>query len=240
MKILRFDTCTSTNDILKREKGDFVIAVAREQTAGRGQRGNTWISDRGKNLLFSILVTPERLNAGDAFVLSQGIALSICDVLVHYIPKERVSIKWPNDIYVDRRKICGILIENDLQGRSVTRSIIGCGINVNQMSFPEGLAAPATSMAMESGREQSCETVLREVVDAFARTYTDIYDGHYEHIRELYHEHLFFRGVQAHYEDKDGEFDGVISHVENDGHIIINDAEGRLRRYAFKEIKLKL
>ena len=240
MKILRFDTCTSTNDVLKEEQGDFVIAVAKEQTAGRGQRGNTWISDSGKNLLFSILVTPERLNAGDAFVLSQAIALSIRSALVRYIPEERVSIKWPNDIYVGRRKICGILIENDLQGRRVTRSIIGCGINVNQMSFPDGLAAPATSVALESGKEQICETVMRDVTDAFARMLSDICGGHYEQIREQYHEHLFFRGVQARYEDKDGEFDGVISHAENDGHLIIKDAEGALRRYAFKEIKLKL
>jgi BirA family biotin operon repressor/biotin-[acetyl-CoA-carboxylase] ligase len=240
MRILRFDSCTSTNDILKAEQGDFVVAVADKQTAGRGQRGNTWISDSGKNLLFSILVTPGQLNVGDAFVLSQGIALSICNVLVHYIPEGRVSVKWPNDIYVDRRKICGILIENDLQGRRVTRSIIGCGINVNQVSFPDGLAAPATSVAMESGEEMSCETVLRDVTDAFARTYADICAGHYEDIRAQYHEHLFFRGVHARYEDKDGEFDGVISHVENDGHLIIKDAEGGLRRYAFKEIKLKL
>lgn len=240
MKILRFDTCTSTNDVLKGEQGDLTVAVAQEQTAGRGQRGNTWISDRGKNLLFSILVTPEQLSAGDAFVLSQGIALSVCRAVMHYIPEGRVSIKWPNDIYVDGRKICGILIENDLQGRCVKRSIIGCGINVNQMSFPDGLAAPATSLAIESGREQSCETVLWEVADEFARIYADICAGHYGQIRERYHEHLLFRGRQARYEDKEGEFDGVISHVENDGHLIIKDAEGGLRRYAFKEIKLKL
>lgn len=239
MKILRFDTCTSTNDVLKEEQGDFVVAIADEQTAGRGQRGNTWISDKGRNLLFSFLVTPEGLNASEAFVLSQAIALSIYNALVRYIPEDRVSIKWPNDIYVDKKKICGILIENDLQGRRVTRSIIGCGINVNQMSFPDGLAAPATSMALETGNEQSTESVLKDVTNAFVRFYDDIRTGHYRQIREQYHEHLLLCGEQAQYEDKDGVFQGVISHVENDGHLIIKDADGRLRRYAFKEIKLK-
>lgn len=240
MRILRFDSCTSTNDVLKGEQEDFVIAVAEEQTAGRGQRGNTWISDGGKNLLFSILITPNELNAADAFVLSQGIALSIYNALVRYIPKERVSIKWPNDIYVDTRKVCGILIENDLQGKRVTRSIIGCGINVNQMSFPNGLAAPATSMAMELGKDISRESVLKDVTDKFYQLYIEICGRCYNHIREQYHEHLYLRGIQARFEDKNGEFEGVISHVENDGHLIIKDADGCSRRYAFKEIKIKL
>ncbi len=162
MKRLHYDSCTSTNDMLKKEHGDLLAAVAEEQTAGRGQRGNSWYSEAGRNLLFSVLAEPQGVLASEAFILSQAMALAIARTLEKHLPQKGVRIKWPNDIYVAGRKVCGILIENDLQGKCLVRSIIGCGINVNQTRFPDGLAVPATSLALETGREEDREQVLDE------------------------------------------------------------------------------
>ena len=114
MKRLHFDSCTSTNDMLKKEHGDLIVAVAEEQTAGRGQRGNSWYSEAGRNLLFSVLTEPRGVQAPEAFILSQAMALAIARTLENRLPERQVRIKWPNDIYVAGRKVCGILIENDL------------------------------------------------------------------------------------------------------------------------------
>lgn len=240
MKRLHFDSCTSTNDMLKREHGDLLAAVAEEQTAGRGQRGNRWYSERGRNLLFSVLTEPQGVQASGAFILSQAMALAIAVTLEGRMPERDVRIKWPNDIYVAGRKVCGILIENDLQGKCLVRSIIGCGINVNQTEFPDGLAAPATSLALETGKEEDRERLLDDVLAAFEARYRSVCAGQVEDIRMDYHERLYLRGVKSRFEDAGGVFEGTVSHVEHDGHLIIEDAGGEARRYAFKEVKIKL
>ena len=240
MKKLYFDCCTSTNDVLKREHGDLLAAVAEEQTAGRGQRGNRWYSETGRNLLFSVLTEPPCVQAPEAFILSQAMALAIARTLEERLPEREVRIKWPNDIYVAGRKVCGILIENDLQGKRLVRSIIGCGINVNQTDFPDGLAAPATSLALETGREEDRERLLDDVLTAFEVLYRRLCEGQCEDIRRDYHERLYLRGVKCRFEDAGGVFEGRISRVEHDGHLIIEDAGGEARRYAFKEVKIKL
>ena len=240
MKILHFDRCTSTNDVLKTGQGEMLVAVAEEQTAGRGQRGNSWYSDAGRNLLFSVLTEPPGVSASEAFILSQCTALAIAQTLEGRLSPKEVRIKWPNDIYVAGRKVCGILIENDLQGKRLMRSIIGCGLNVNQTAFPDGLAAPATSLALETGKEEDKDGLLSDILSAFEARYRALCEGHYEDIRKDYHERLYLRGVRSRFEDAGGVFEGAISHVEDDGHLIIVDAEGEARRYAFKEVKIKL
>ena len=240
MKRLHFDCCTSTNDMLKKEHGDLLAAVAEEQTAGRGQRGNSWYSEAGRNLLFSVLTEPQGVLASEAFILSQAMALAIARTLEERLPEREVRIKWPNDIYVAGRKVCGILIENDLQGKRLVRSIIGCGINVNQTQFPDGLAVPATSLALETGKEEDRERLLDEVLSAFEALYRSLCEGRYENIRKDYHERLYLRDWKCCFEDAAGVFEGCISRVEHDGHLIIKDAGGEDRRYAFKEVKIKL
>ena len=139
---------SSTNDFLRAYEpmADVTVLSASYQTKGRGQMGNTWISNSGENALFSILVCPSALKASDGFVLSQAMALSIKEVLDGYL--EGISIKWPNDIYCGDEKICGTLIENVLMGKFVGRSVIGSGINVNQtisVTFAIGSALAAVA-----------------------------------------------------------------------------------------------
>ena len=145
-KMIELDAIVSTNSFLRDYRPlqpvDITLVTAEYQTAGRGQGTNCWESERGKNLLFSLLVNPASLPATQAFVLSEAIALSIREAIARFIReaitpfiREEVTIKWPNDIYVGDCKIAGILIENTLQGSAVARSIIGCGVDVNQETF---------------------------------------------------------------------------------------------------------
>lgn len=230
---------SSTNDFLRAYEpmADVTVLSASYQTNGRGQMGNTWISNSGENALFSILVCPSGLKASDGFVLSQAMALSIKEVLDGYL--EGISIKWPNDIYCGDEKICGTLIENVLMGKFVGRSVIGSGINVNQTEFPEGLAAPPTSLRIYINRIVPPADIIRSVAGRFALYYEEVQAGSYDHIREEYHRHLYLRGEKRCFQDETGTFAGVISHVEPDGHIIIRDEDGLPRRYAFKQVKLK-
>lgn len=229
---------TSTNDYLRNftPSADITVVSTSFQTKGRGQMGNTWVSDRGSNALFSVLVRPKELKATDGFVLSQAMALAIKETLDIYI--DEVHIKWPNDIYHEGRKICGTLIENTLMGRHVWHSVIGSGINVNQRTFPDGLAAPATSLYLILGKELSSEELIRTTTGRFARYYEEVLQGHYSHIREMYHDSLYLKGEWCRFQDDSGPFIGCISHVEPDGHIIIKDREAVCRRYAFKQVKL--
>ena len=144
--IIGLDTVDSTNRYLRDEadvlwnecaaEKRFVVVVAGHQTAGRGQRGNKWCSNAGENLLFSILVRPgEQLRVDKQFSLSQVVALSLHDTMRCY--GIDAKLKWPNDIYVENRKLAGILVELDYSGAFVEQAIIGIGINVNQELFPE-------------------------------------------------------------------------------------------------------
>ncbi len=141
--IIRLATVDSTNRYVRDEAAalwqnrgisDFAVVTAGHQTAGRGQRGNTWSSNAGENLLFSILVRPgETLEVSKQFLLSQAVALSIHDAMKCY--GIDTLLKWPNDIYASNRKLAGILLELDYSGAFVEQAIIGIGLNVNQENF---------------------------------------------------------------------------------------------------------
>lgn len=231
------DETSSTNDFLRNytPSADISIVSASFQTKGRGQMGNTWISHDGQNALFSVLVCPKSLKASDGFVLSQAMALAIKETLEEYV--DDVWIKWPNDIYCHGKKICGTLIESTLMGKFVGRSVIGNGINVNQTDFPDGLAAPPTSICIQFGKECSTHEIIHHVVEHFALYYREIMDASYERIRTLYHENMYLRGKKSLFQDSEGMFTGIISHVETDGHLVIIDEQSQSRRYAFKQVQ---
>ena len=235
--IIQAGTVSSTNDFLQdyEPTEDITIAWAQFQTKGRGQSG-VWISEPGQNLLFSILLIPSNLVANDGFILSQANALALKDTLNEYI--DDVSIKWPNDIYVHNRKIAGTLIENQLQGKYIRRSVIGTGINVNQKHFPDGLAAPATSVAKETGKSVVPEEILHRFARHFQAYHRYIQDGQYDYIRKLYCQFLYLLGQQHVFADKEGQFTGIIQGVEPNGRLIIQDTYGKERHYAFKEVKM--
>ena len=218
------------------------IVVAEYQTAGRGCGTNTWESERGKNLTFSLLLHPtEALIGGDAtkplpaarqFAISEWISIALCETLEHYI-YNKVEIKWPNDIYVEGKKIAGILIENRLQGDRIKDSIIGIGLNVNQQVFHSDAPNPV-SLRQLLGHDVDREGLLHEylrLVQAVPTTGT---------MRTNYWNRLYQRLVQSWYSDQNGRFQATITGVELDGRLVMTDSDGYERRYAFKEVQFVL
>ncbi len=167
MKITRFKTLESTNQYLQNllnEGIDIIdnIVVTDYQTSGKGQGKNVWESEDGKNLLFSIALDMSFLKAENQFLLTQIVSVTMIDVLKKYLPEESLSIKWPNDIYFNDKKIAGILIKNEIKGMMMGTSIIGIGLNVNQTSFDENLPNPI-SMKMITGNDYDLEELLSAI-----------------------------------------------------------------------------
>jgi BirA family biotin operon repressor/biotin-[acetyl-CoA-carboxylase] ligase len=243
MNIIWLDTIDSTNsEALRRlaELPSMTVLAAREQTAGRGQRGNTWFTEPGKNLTFSIVVkfAEGQLHASQVHWLNYLMS----DVVSMFLRSYGIdcTIKWPNDVYVQRRKICGILIENTLKGEWVDAAVIGTGININQREFPQ--LASATSLWRCLGEEFSLEECLDRLSAAFEDRLPDLFDAQARGgLFSNYSGRLFNKDVQAHYHDylTEREYVGVIQGVEPDGRLCIRDLEAPgkpYRYYRFKEV----
>lgn len=203
------------------------VVWADYQTAGKGQGTNSWESERGKNLLFSILYHPQDIPANRQFQISMAVSLAIADALGEQIGD--VSIKWPNDIYWRNAKIGGILIENRLMGQTIKDSIIGVGINVNQRQFHSDAPNPV-SLWQIHGHETDRETLLRSILDRFS-----LYIN--KDVKSRYVNMLYRRKGFHPYCDKDGAFMAEFKDVEDDGHLVLSKENGQQCRYAFKEIQ---
>lgn len=243
MNIVWLDTIDSTNsEVLRRlaELPSLTVLAAREQTAGRGQRGNTWFTEPGKNLTFSIVVKfgEGELHASRVHWLNYLMSDVVCGFLDAYGIDS--AIKWPNDIYVQRRKICGILIENTLKGEWVDAAVIGTGININQREFPQ--LANATSLVLCSGQEQDLDACLEKVAALFESELPMLFsERHRAGLFDRYSGRLFLKDTTARFHDllEEREYRGCIRGVEADGRLCIRDldAPGRpYRYYRFKEV----
>ncbi len=224
---MHIDETDSTNRWLREQGGEENMVVwADYQTAGRGCGTNHWESERGKNLTFSMLLHPHDVPAQKQFRISRAISLAICKALGQHIGD--LSIKWPNDIYWRDGKIGGILIEVTLQGNKVKDCIIGIGLNINQRVFRSDAPNPV-SMWQICEQETDCEQLLQEILQAFQE-----YMG--KSNKDEYQSMLYRRKGFHPYADKDGAFMAEIIDVEDDGHLLLRDDNGQLRRYAFKEV----
>ena len=251
--IIWLESIDSTNEEARRrlpELDNLSVLSASQQTAGRGQRGNTWTSEPGDNLTFSIVLkygsgalTPIR--AVDQSAISEITALSVVDLLSsHGIGAE---IKWPNDIYVADRKICGILIEHSVRDACLSSSIIGIGLNVNQTEFDPSLPNPTSMLLSSSNHPERSEgpiplhLLLEEYMDIFkgyCSRYLNITGGLCR-LRKLYLSQMWRKDVPARYIDcSDGrEFEGIIRGLSEIGHLLVEDTKkGELKEFAFKEI----
>ena len=217
--------------------GEYTVAVTDYQTAGRGQRGNTWEAERGKNLLFSLLLKPTFLPADRQFLLSQAVSLAIKEELDRY--GTGFSIKWPNDIYWEERKICGMLIEHDLQGKCLQTTHAGIGINVNQTNFSPGLPNPV-SLSQITGKAHDRLPLLQAILGRLHEYYLMLQRGETGCITGRYEEALFRKGVMAPFADSQGTFMGQITGVRPNGMLAVKDSTGNERLYAFKEINYVL
>lgn len=219
------------------------VVVAEYQTAGRGCGSNTWESERGKNLTFSVLLHPTEIPADCQFRISEAVSVAICETLERWFRplspsdsspdsgEQVVTIKWPNDIYVGDKKICGILIENQLRGRLISDSIVGIGLNVNQTVFRSDAPNPV-SLAQLTGHEEDREALLQ----AFLQRLSVTMEMESEALMEAYRSRLYRREGFHRFSDSRGEFEAKVMNVLDDGRLVLLDTEGKARMYAFKEV----
>ena len=217
------------------------VVRADYQSAGRGQKGNSWESAPGVNLLFTLLLRPTQIAGAQQFVISQAVALGVAEGLTMQLtPEEReqgvFSVKWPNDIYYGDRKIAGILIENDLAGQTIHHSYVGIGININQLTFVSDAPNPV-SLTQITGREHDLDSVLSDVLGAIFHNYVAACQEGSDAIRNAYFRNLYRReGLHA-YRDADGLFDARIIEVEPTGLLHLEKSCGERKAYWFKEVE---
>ena len=223
-KVVHIEETDSTNRWLKTHGDESNLCVVAEyQTAGRGCGTNSWESERGKNLTFSMLIHPKDIPASEQFRITEIVSVALCETI-----GMEASIKWPNDIYVGERKICGILIENRLQGSVMKDSIIGIGLNVNQTVFVSDAPNPV-SLWQISEHETDCAQLLDEILAKFGELVA-------QDVRPQYLARLYRRQGYHPFVDQDGAFMAELTGVEEDGHLLLQDDNGHQRRYAFKEV----
>jgi BirA family transcriptional regulator, biotin operon repressor / biotin---[acetyl-CoA-carboxylase] ligase len=220
--------------IVSKQAVEGTVVLAYDQKEGRGQRGNTWESEAGKNVLMSIVLFPEFLAAEKQFMISKVVSLA----LVEFLRKEvaEVSIKWPNDLYVGSKKIAGILIENGVKGRNLFSSVLGIGLNVNQERFNSGAPNPV-SLKLITGKEYELEKVANEITDLVFEGYRKLKVGDNESINVQYFETLFRKDTWSKYRKETGEFDARISGIGQFGQLQLEEKDGKFSEYMFKEVE---
>lgn len=236
-KLIYVPECHSTNSSLAEllEHTDLpegTVLITDHQTRGRGQRGNTWESGRGENLTFSILLRPKFLEVRDQFRLSMAVALGIAEGLAAFVPSG-LTVKWPNDVLIEGKKVGGILIENQSQGAQLSVSIVGIGINVNQRELP---VPTAGSLAQRVGGPLDLDAVFQQLVTAIEARYLQLRAGGHAVIQSDYHQQLYRIGVSQSFEADGAAFDGVIVGVDEVGRLKVRVGEEE-RRYGLKEVK---
>ena len=236
-RVVKLRETVSTNTYLDKwdeqeAQPEGCVVTTYAQTAGRGQRGNSWEAEPGCNLTFSYLLRPCEIVAQEQFVLSQAVALSVVDVLSHYA--DGFSVKWPNDIYFRDKKIAGILIEHSLSGMHIARTIVGIGLNINQKQFLSDAPNPI-SLTQITGDTYDLDEVLVQILEAMTRRYA-MCNNERSALQADYAKALYRREGLYRYSDAQGEFMACIKQVEPDGHLRLTDDNGLDRRYAFKEV----
>jgi BirA family transcriptional regulator, biotin operon repressor / biotin---[acetyl-CoA-carboxylase] ligase len=236
--ILYLNEANSTNqyliDLLESEKVDEGTAVACfNQTNGRGQKGNNWFSEPGKNICYSIVIYPDSIVARNQFIISQMVALSVKAFLDGFTTN--ISIKWPNDIYWNDQKIAGILIENKLTGNFITHSVIGIGININQVSFPSEIPNPV-SLKQITGTDYDLKDMINKLHCKIQQSGGNVNGGIEDNIQRFYVNNLYHRDGFYTYRDKEGDFSARIRGISGLGNLILEHEDGTVKDYAFKEV----
>ena len=244
MNYLHLEEVDSTNSYIMREIASLespVMVTAHTQTAGQGQRGNSWESQPGANLTFSVFYRPAGLPPMAQFSLSEAVALSVVDFLRRYGVEAKV--KWPNDIYVGDRKICGILIRHSVMGACVSYSVIGVGININQTEFLSDAPNPV-SVSQVTGERYDLRKMETEVAEILESRLEEIRSA--ESRRKLHSEFMgnLWRGDGKLYSFTDtatGErFMAAIADIAPHGPITLRCRDSSERTYAFKEVSFNL
>lgn len=208
--------------------------LADHQTAGRGQSGNSWLTESGKNLTFSVILQP-KIEIENQFLLSKITCLALIDLL-HYFEID-AQIKWPNDLLVSQKKIAGILIENSIKSKYIETSILGIGLNVNQL-FSASFGA--TSLQQINNKEYDLKAVLFQFFQFLEKWYFKMEQGKEKEIDFAYQENLYGLNRELRFLEKDRPFKGTIEGVNKIGQLEIKLNSGKQKKYNNQEIRFML
>ena len=231
IKILHFDEINSTNVFLYdkiSENNDIsdMVVVAAHQTAGRGMDKNRWESEAGKNLLFSIALNVNFLEAENQFKISQAVSVAIVETLSQFVDDKRLFIKWPNDIYFGDKKLAGMLIQNTIEGRMMGVSIIGIGLNVNQIEFSKDIPNPI-SLKMISSRDFDLDNLLNLLVSSIKTKVESLRDKENQNeINDKYVSRSYRFGIWSDYFYQNQVKSMIIRGFDKYGRLLLHDKEG--------------
>ena len=241
MKILKLDAIDSTNSYLKNlikenDVNNWTVVVAEYQNNGKGQLDNSWFSDRGKNITFSILVKMDHLKVNHQHYLNYSISIALYNVLKYYIPK-KLSVKWPNDILSANDKVSGILIENSIKNDTVKYAIIGIGLNVNQIHFPKDITN-ATSLKNVLMKTIDKDELLDKILLEIQYQFVLIKQRKFLEIKKMYEDVLYKKAIPSMFIDShNNTFLGKIIGVGKEGKLQVELENESIREFDFKEIK---
>lgn len=213
-----------------------MVVRADFQTNGKGQLGNVWMAEESKNLLCSVIVDTKGFAVEKQFFLNMATCLSVAELLMTNYNLPNVSIKWPNDIYADNKKIAGILIENSIRGNQWQNAIIGIGLNVNQEQFPD--LNRATSILKTTNKKQKITVVLKSLLKILNKYYQKLNVAEKE-IQQHFNQNLFMFEKEITFSKKNETYRGIVRGVNTQGEIEI-EVEHKLKKFKHKEIELIL
>lgn len=243
MKIIKLDAIGSTNSFLKElaqnsSITDYTIAVAKNQTSGRGQMNNSWSSEPNKNLTFSIFTTFKNLLTEHQPYLNFAVSLAIFEVL-NEMSVPGLAIKWPNDIMSGNKKICGILVETTLVSHRIKNTIIGIGLNVNQERFPSYISN-ASSLKNILGKNFDLDSILLKLSERVRLKIEELEHHNFEDVHQLYLKQLYKKDVPTAFKNESTQlfFMGMIKDVSSSGNLRIQLEDDSVVEFGIKEVSI--
>lgn len=238
-RLIYMPECHSTNDIAAQildqpSTHEGTVVITDHQLRGRGQRGNTWVTAKHQNLTFSIVLQPSFLAPQDQFYLNVVVSLGVHNLLQELL-REPVYVKWPNDVIVEKGKIAGILIENQLQGFRLAHCIAGVGVNVNQRDFPVPNAASISGI---TGRDHSLPDVLELLLSRIEDKYLRLREGKRNSLRDEYLGVMYWKDEVRSFSSGGQRFEGRITGIDEHGQLCVW-VDGSTRRFGVKEIQFE-
>jgi len=241
LNLIKLNAIDSTNTYLKQLAKEMLlpnetVVVAESQLAGRGQMGNGWCSKKGESLTFSMFQTYEGLHAERQFIISMAVSIAIAKAL-EKMNVPRISVKWPNDILSANKKIGGILIENVLDGSFVRYSVIGFGLNVNEVDFPN--LPQASSLKLQTGKNFQLEEVLDALLKNVFKRLKNLSVSDFSEMKKQYEKKLFRKEKISVFETPERvRFNGIIKGVSDIGELLVETENNPLQKFQMKEVKL--
>lgn len=235
-KIIHKDTLDSTNNyiaklLLCEDLLNGTVILADEQTQGRGQRDTQWEAEPFQNIMMSFYLKHDNLSVQQQFIISQAVSLGVLEFLKHF--GLEAYIKWPNDLVIGNAKIAGILIENQLGQHQLKSSIIGIGLNVNQLNFGK---FNATSLKKELSLHFNIQELVFILIEKLNESFAFLWNKNEVLLKSTYLNNLWLFNINANYRDHEGDFEGKIIGVNEEGMLLV-EKNGQIKTYQHKEIE---